>query len=128
MVGVVSGPLAPGRFKESAPAAAWEPRACARAAVQPSQQGEVRRIGPRCLRARSPRRRQPSVSPSPRRLKFSRSQSRAWQGARVIRVDQMRMERHHDSQRRDRSAVMFGDLRVVDRLAASIASLPSTDR
>ena len=33
------------------------------------------------------------------------------------------MTRHDDSQRSDRSAVMFGDLRVVDRLAASIASL-----
>ena len=32
------------------------------------------------------------------------------------------MTRHDDSQRSDRSAVMFGDLRVVDRLAASIAS------
>ena len=42
-------------------------RACARAAVQPSQQGEVRRIGPRCLRARSPRRRLPSASPRPHR-------------------------------------------------------------
>ena len=37
------------------------------------------------------------------------------------------MKRHDDApgwrQRNDRSAVMFGDLRVVDRLAASIASL-----
>ena len=42
----------------------------------------------------------------------------------VIRVDQMRMERHDDSQRSDRWPVMFGDVRVVDRVAASIASLP----
>ena len=42
----------------------------------------------------------------------------------VIRVDQMRMERHHDSQRSDRLALTFGELRVVDRVVASIASLP----
>ena len=48
--------------------------------------------------------------------------SRPWK--MVIRVDQMPMERHHDSQRRDRWPVMFGDVRVVDRVAASIASLP----
>ena len=42
----------------------------------------------------------------------------------VIRVDQMRMERHHDSQRSGRLAMTFGDLRVVDRVVASIASLP----
>ena len=42
----------------------------------------------------------------------------------VIRVDQMRMERHHDSQRSDRLAFTFGELRVVDRVVASIASLP----
>ena len=44
----------------------------------------------------------------------------------VIPVDQMRMERYHDSQRSGRLAMTFGDvgdLRVVDRLAASIASL-----
>ena len=42
----------------------------------------------------------------------------------VIRVDQMRMERHHDSQRSGRLAITFDDVRVVDRMAASIASLP----
>ena len=38
--------------------------------------------------------------------------------------DQMRMERHHDSQRSGRFAITFDDVRVVDRVAASIASLP----
>ena len=42
----------------------------------------------------------------------------------VIRVDQMPMERHHDSQRSGRLAMTFGDLRVVDRVVASIASSP----
>ena len=42
----------------------------------------------------------------------------------VIRVDQMRMERHHDSQRSGRLAMTFGDLRVVDRVVASTACLP----
>ena len=43
----------------------------------------------------------------------------------VIRVDQMRIERHDDSQRSGRLAVTFGELRVVDRVVASIASSPS---
>ena len=34
------------------------------------------------------------------------------------------MTRHDDSQRSDRLAVTVGDVRVVDRVAASIASLP----
>ena len=45
----------------------------------------------------------------------------------VIRVDQMRIERHDDSQRSGRLAVTVGDLgdvRVVDRVVTSIASLP----
>ena len=42
----------------------------------------------------------------------------------VIRVDQMRMERHDDSQRSGRLAMTFDDLRVVDRVVAYIASLP----
>ena len=45
----------------------------------------------------------------------------------MIRVDQMRIERHDDSQRSSRLAVTvgdLGDLRVVDRVVASIASLP----
>ena len=48
--------------------------------------------------------------------------SRPWK--MVTRVDQMRMERHHDSQRGDPLAMTFGDLRVVDRVVASMASLP----
>ena len=42
----------------------------------------------------------------------------------VIRVDQTRMERHHDSQRSGRLAMTFGDLGVVDRVVASTACLP----
>ena len=38
-----SVPRSQGRFDR---ARIWGPRACARAAVQPSQQGEVRRVGP----------------------------------------------------------------------------------
>ena len=34
------------------------------------------------------------------------------------------MKRHDDSQRSERWPVMFGDVRVVDRVAASIPSLP----
>ena len=34
------------------------------------------------------------------------------------------MKRHDDSQRSDRLALTFGELRVVDRVVASIASLP----
>ena len=34
------------------------------------------------------------------------------------------MKRHDDSQRSERWPVMFSDVRVVDRVAASIASLP----
>ena len=53
-------------------------------------------------------------------------------GKMVIRVDQMRMERYHDSQRSGRLAMTFGDVgdvRVVDRVAASIASFRHrTDR
>ena len=52
------------------------------------------------------------------------AKSPAEDGDSGIRVDQMRMERHHDSQRSGRLAIMFDDVRVVDRLAASIASLP----
>ena len=63
---VVSVPEPPGRSKESAPAAAWGPRACC-GAVHPTEQGKVRRVGPRCLPARSPRRGHPSASPPPRR-------------------------------------------------------------
>ena len=40
----------------------------------------------------------------------------------VIRVDQMRMERHHDRQRSDRLALTFGELRVVDRVVAPTLS------
>ena len=36
----------------------------------------------------------------------------------------MPMKRHDDSQRSERWPVMFGDVRVVDRVAASIPSLP----
>ena len=38
------------------------------------------------------------------------------------------MKRHDDSQRSGRWPVMFGDVRVVDRLVASIASLPGLGR
>ena len=34
------------------------------------------------------------------------------------------MKRHDDSQRSDRLALTFGEFRVVDRVVASIASLP----
>ena len=34
------------------------------------------------------------------------------------------MKRHDDSKRSDRWPVMFGDVRIVDRVAASRASLP----
>ena len=59
-------PEPPGRSKESAPAAAWGPRACC-GAVHPTEQGKVRRVSPRCLPARLPRRGHPSASPPPRR-------------------------------------------------------------
>ena len=36
----------------------------------------------------------------------------------VIRVDQMRMERHHDSQRSGRLAMTFGDQNVLKALDA----------
>ena len=48
--------------------------------------------------------------------------SRPWK--MVIRVDQMPMKRHDDSQHSGRLAVTFGEFRVVDRVVASIASLP----
>ena len=38
------------------------------------------------------------------------------------------MKRHDDSQRSGQWPVMFGDVRVVDRLVASIASLPGLGR
>ena len=38
--------------------------------------------------------------------------------------DGSEMTRHDDSQRSGRLAVAFADLRVVDRVAAPIASLP----
>ena len=42
----------------------------------------------------------------------------------VIRVDQMRMERHHDSQRSGRLPVTFVDLRVVDRFPPACDGSP----
>ena len=95
-------------------------RASARAAVQPSRQGEVRRIGPRCLRARSPRRRQPSASAPPRRPVGAYQSQR---GLEVLDADRRpRRDTAPAAGRRrevrSRASTGFPRVGAVDRVAA----------
>ena len=69
----------------------------------------------------------PPVAATLTRGRNGRNPRLAWSGEPVtigsFGIERMVMRRDGDSERGDRLAVMFGDLRVVDRLAASIASL-----